>query len=48
VDGFNATLQFNSNDTALQLATVPEPSAWVTLLGGLALLGMLRGRRRRA
>jgi hypothetical protein len=45
-DGYTLNTAYNGGtQIALQVASVPEPSTWVTLLGGLGMLAMFRRRR---
>ncbi len=48
VDGFNATLSLanGSDDLILTVASVPEPSTWALMFGGLVLLGFFHRHRR--
>jgi fibronectin-binding autotransporter adhesin len=50
VDGYDATIEFNSTDTAIDLnvstTQAPEPSTWAMLLGGVGLLVIVRRQRR--
>ncbi len=44
LDGYDATLNYNGTSITLSLMAVPEPSCWLLVLGGLALLALISRR----
>jgi fibronectin-binding autotransporter adhesin len=46
VDGYMSSIDISGDDLLLEIASVPEPSTWTLLLGGMALLMVYQRRRR--